>query len=55
MAPPEPTQDAIDRLSATLEAILQRLSKPELDATALRAQIMCTLRKWMALLVIIPS
>ena len=55
MASPEPAQEVIERLSAALEAISRRLSKPEFDATALRAQIMCTLRKWMALLVIIPS
>lgn len=41
MASSEPAQDVIERLSAVLEAILQRLSKPEFDATALRAQILC--------------
>lgn len=55
MASPEPAQEVIERLSTALEAISRRLSKPQFDATALRAQIMCTLRKWMALLVMNSS
>jgi hypothetical protein len=44
MASPGPVQEVIEQLSATLEAVLKRLSKPEFDATALRAQILCKLR-----------
>ena len=55
MAPPKPAQDVNERLSATLEAILQRLNRPQFGATTLRARIMGKLRKAMTLLVIVPS
>jgi hypothetical protein len=43
MASSVPVQEATERLSAMLEAVLKRLSKPEFDATAFRAQIVCKL------------
>lgn len=44
MASSEPVQGATERLSAMLEAVLKRSSKPEFDAASLRAQILCKLR-----------
>jgi hypothetical protein len=44
MSSPDPVQEVTERLSTMLEAVLQRLSKPEFDATALRAQILCKSR-----------
>lgn len=55
MASPEPTRDVKERLSVALEAILQRLNRPEFGANTLRAQIMGKLRKPMPLLVVVPS
>lgn len=55
MASPEPAQDVNERLSVALEAILQRLNRPEFGSNTLRAQIMGKLPKSMILLVVVPS